>query len=58
MNFQIPIYIVNYNSSKLILNTLFCLDKITKNQYKSIIRYPNSELKDFQNLKISNKQKI
>lgn len=43
----ITICIVNYNSSDFILNTLYCLEKITRNNYKVIIRDNNSKLKDF-----------
>jgi len=42
---------VNYNSSDFILNTLYCLQKITKNKYKVVIRDNNSKLRDFENLK-------
>lgn len=56
MNYLITICIVNYNSSDFILNTLYCLQKITKNKYKVIIRDNNSKLNDFENLK--NKIKI
>jgi len=51
MNPSITICIVNYNSSDFILNTLYCLEKITKNDYKVIIRDNNSEIKDYLNLK-------
>jgi len=51
MNNLITVCIVNYNSSDFILNTLYCLKKITKNSYKVIIRDNNSILKDFLNLK-------
>ncbi|MFX0186792.1 MAG: glycosyltransferase [Candidatus Hodarchaeota archaeon] len=51
MSYVITICIVNYNSSDFILNTLYCLEKITKNNYKVIIRDNNSKLKDFLNLK-------
>ena len=51
MNPLITICIVNYNSSDFILNTLYCLKKITLNKYKVIIRDNNSQIKDFKNLK-------
>ncbi len=51
MEYTITICIVNFNSSEFLLNTLYCLDKITKNSYKVIIRDNNSRLKDFLNLK-------
>ncbi|MFX0135449.1 MAG: glycosyltransferase [Candidatus Hodarchaeota archaeon] len=41
---------VNYNSSEFILNTLYCLEKTTKNKYKVIIRDNNSRREDFLNL--------
>ncbi len=47
---SLTICIVNYNSSHFILNTLYCLEKITKNNYKMIIRDNNSNLKDYLNL--------
>jgi len=51
MEYTITICIVNFNSSEFVLNTLYCLDKITKNTYKVIIRDNNSKLQDFLNLK-------
>lgn len=48
---SITVCIVNYNSSDFTLNTLYCLDKLTKNKYKVIIRDNNSKLKDFLKLK-------
>ena len=51
MKSYLTICIVNYNSSDFILNTLYCLEKITKNNYKVIIRDNNSEIKDYLNLK-------
>ncbi len=51
MNGLITIVIVNYNSSDFVINTLYCLEKLTKNSYKVIIRDNNSNLKDFLNLK-------
>jgi len=51
MEYTITICIVNFNSSEFVLNTLYCLDKITKNTYKVIIRDNNSRLQDFLNLK-------
>jgi len=51
MNYLITICIVNFNSSEFVLNTLYCLEIITKNQYKVIIRDNDSELKDYLNLK-------
>jgi len=51
MEYTITICIVNFNSSEFVLNTLYCLDKITKNSYKLIIRDNNSRLHDFLNLK-------
>ena len=46
----ITICVVNYNSSDFILNILYCLEKITKNPYKVIIRDNNSKIKDYRNL--------
>ena len=54
---MITICIVNYNSSEFVLNTLYCLEKLTKNNYKVIIRDNNSNPKDFENLK-NNTSKI
>ena len=51
MEYSITICIVNFNSSEFVLNTLYCLDKITKNSYNVIIRDNNSRLQDFLNLK-------
>ncbi len=51
MENTITICIVNFNSSEFVLNTLFCLDRITKNTFKVIIRDNNSRFKDFLNLK-------
>lgn len=50
-DFLITICIVNYNSSDFIINTLYCLERITKNDYKVIIRDNNSRIKDYLNLK-------
>ncbi|MGQ4876430.1 MAG: glycosyltransferase [Promethearchaeia archaeon] len=50
-NYIITICIVNYNSADFIINTLYCLEKITKNPYKIIIRDNNSKFKDFKKLK-------
>ena len=50
-NDLLTICIVNYNSADFILNTLYCLEKITKNKYKVIIRDNNSKIKDFKKLK-------
>lgn len=46
-NNLITICTVNYNTADFILNTLYCLEKITKNKYKVIIRDNNSKLKDY-----------
>ena len=51
MEYSITICIVNFNSSEFVLNTIYCLDRITKNSYKVIIRDNNSRLQDFLNLK-------
>ena len=51
MEYTITICIVNFNSSEFVLNTLYCLDQITKNNYRVIIQDNNSRLKDFLNLK-------
>jgi len=51
INDLITICIVNYNSSDFIINTLYCLKKLTKNQYKVIIRDNNSDKADFLYLK-------
>ena len=50
MKNALTICIVNYNSSELVLNTLYCLEKITKNPYKIIIRDNNSKIEDYLNL--------
>ena len=47
----ITICTVNYNSAKFVLNTLYCLERITKNDYKVIIRDNNSKFKDYKILK-------
>lgn len=46
----ITVCIVNYNSSDFVLNSLYCLEKLTKNKYKVIIRDNNSNLRDYLNL--------
>ena len=51
MNELLTICITNYNSSEFVLNTLYCLKKLTKNDYKVIIRDNNSKIRDFLNLK-------
>lgn len=48
---DITICIVNYNASDFLINTLYCLEKITKNNYKVIIRDNNSTIEDYLNLK-------
>lgn len=48
---SLTICILNYNTSDFILNTLYCLEKITKNSYKVIIRDNNSKIEDYLNLK-------
>ena len=51
MNAKLTICTVNFNSSDFILTSLYCLNKITKNTYKVIIRDNNSKKKDYINLK-------
>ncbi len=46
----ITICTINYNSSDFVLNTLYCLEKITKNSYKVIIRDNSSNINDYKNL--------
>ena len=50
MNPLLTICSINFNSSDFLINTLYCLEKITKNTYKVIIRDNNSNIKDFSNL--------
>jgi len=50
MRTLITILIVNYNSASFVLNTLYCLKKITKNTYKVLIMDNGSELEDFKKL--------
>ena len=47
----ITICISNHNTSDFILNSLYCLEKLTKNKYKVIIRDNDSEIKDYLKLK-------
>ncbi|MFX0135243.1 MAG: glycosyltransferase [Candidatus Hodarchaeota archaeon] len=47
----ITICITSFNDSDFILNTLYCLEKITKNKYRVIIRDNNSRIKNFLKLK-------
>lgn len=47
----ITICITHFNDTDFILNTLYCLSKITKNSYKVIIRDNNSKLENYQKLK-------
>lgn len=47
----ITVCIVNYNSADFVLNTLYCLKKLTKNKYKIVIRDNNSSIEDFEKLK-------
>jgi len=51
MSELITICITNYNSSNFVQNSLHCLQKLTKNKYKVIIRDNNSKLKDYINLR-------
>ncbi len=51
MNAKLSICTVNYNSSDFILTMLYCLKRITKNNYKVIIRDNNSKKTDYCNLK-------
>ena len=44
---KISILIVNYNSSDFVINTINCLNKITKNPYQILIADNNSNLKDY-----------
>ncbi|MBU0614334.1 glycosyltransferase family 2 protein [Patescibacteria group bacterium] len=46
----ITILIVNYNSADFVINTLWCLERITKNPYKVIIADNNSRLSDYKKL--------
>ena len=52
----ITICITHFNDTDFILNTLFCLEKLTKNSYKVIIRDNNSKLKNYQKLEKGVKQ--
>jgi len=51
MTDSITICITCYNDTEFIINTLYCLEKITKNPYKVIIRDNNSIIKNFIKLK-------
>ncbi len=51
MEYLIAICISFYNDDNFILNTLYCLQKITKNKYKVIIRDNSSKLKNYVKLK-------
>ncbi|MEK7103996.1 MAG: glycosyltransferase [Patescibacteria group bacterium] len=46
----ITLCITHFNDTDFILNTLYCLSKITKNPYKIIIRDNNSKLKNYKKL--------
>jgi len=46
----ITICITHFNDTDFILNTLYCLKHLTKNQYKVIVRDNNSKLKNYQKL--------
>lgn len=43
----ITICITNYNSSAFVINTLYCLSRLTKNEYRVIIRDNNSQMSDY-----------
>ena len=47
----LTIITVNFNSSEFVLLQLYCLENLTKNPYKVIIRDNNSKLKDYLRLK-------
>lgn len=50
-NNLITICITHFNDTDFILNTLYCLEKLTKNNYKVIIRDNNSNVRSYQRLK-------
>jgi len=54
--FLLTVCISNHNTSKFTLNTLYCLDKLTKNKYKVIIRDNDSKMKDYLRLRKKIKQ--
>jgi glycosyltransferase involved in cell wall biosynthesis len=47
----ISVLIVSYNSADFIINTLYCLEKTTKNPYKVYVRDNNSKIEDYEKLK-------
>ena len=51
MKSLITICITCFNDPDFILNTLYCLEKITKNKYSVIIRDNNSSIKNYLKLK-------
>jgi len=53
---QITICITHFNDTDFILNSLYCLQKLTKNPYKVIIRDNNSKAKNFKKLENEIKQ--
>lgn len=48
---RITVLIVNFNSSEFVLNTLYCLERITKNPYTVFIADNNSERPDYELLR-------
>ncbi|MFX0132291.1 MAG: glycosyltransferase family 2 protein [Candidatus Hodarchaeota archaeon] len=51
MSKDITICMVHHNDSDFLINTLYCLKKITKNNYKVIIRDNNSTIEEYLKLK-------
>lgn len=51
-NALITICITHYEDTDFILNTLYCLKKLTKNNYKVIIRNNNSRIHSYRKLKL------
>lgn len=49
-NFTTTILTVNFNSSEFVLNSLWCLERITKHPYKFIVADNGSELADYKKL--------
>lgn len=52
VNALITICITHYEDTDFILNTLYCLKKLTKNNYKVIIRDNNSKIHSYRKLKL------
>jgi hypothetical protein len=52
MKEKITLCIVHFNDADFVLNTLYCLKRLTKNKYKVIIRDNNSNPRFYRKLKI------